>query len=35
MIKKRRKYKAKVKVLEKRITIAGNSDIYYKTKHFY
>jgi hypothetical protein len=35
MVRKRRKYKAKVKVLEKRIAIAGNSGIYYKAKHFY
>jgi hypothetical protein len=35
IIKKRRKYKAKVEVLEKRMVIAGNSSIYCEAKHFY
>jgi hypothetical protein len=35
MVGKRRKYKAEVEVLEKRIATAGNGGMYCEAKHFY
>jgi hypothetical protein len=35
MVGKRKKYKAEVKVLEKRIATAGNSGMYCEAKNFY